>query len=190
MTKNAKNAKTEAPKKIPDTLITPKGRLSYPHLLERNTGGNYPSDKYETLLLIPKSADISELEAAATKAMVDMFDDEYDSIYDLKNPPLRDGDEKGGEYSGHWVLKAKSDNRPAIVGPNPKVIIDSPEEVYGGQWARLSLNVYAYKKPGNKGVAWGLKNVQIIGGGEAFGGGAGRPEDQFTEVTIEDRTNF
>lgn len=181
---------TEAPKKIPDTLITPRGRLSYPHLLERNTGGNYPSDKYETLLLIPKGVDISELEAAATKAMTEMFDDEFDTIYDLKNPPLRDGDEKGGEYSGHWILKAKSDNRPAVVGLNPKVIIDSPEEVYGGQWARLSLNVYAYKKPGNKGVAWGLKNVQIIGGGDPFGGGAGKPEDQFTEIEAEDRTNF
>lgn len=169
------------------TIISPKGRLSYPHLLERNTSGNYPSDKYETLLLIPKTTDISVLEFACQAVFDEMFAEEYDSFLDLKNPPIRDGDEKGGDYSGHWYIKAKSDNRPAIVGPDPKISVDNPELVYGGQWARLSLDVYGYKKPGNKGIAWGLKNVQILGGGEAFGGGAGRAEDQFS--VVEEGTN-
>lgn len=169
----------EVSKEIPSTIITPKGRLSYPHLLTRNTEGNYPSDKYETLLLIPKTEDISVLVKACEAVLMDMFSDEYAGLDQLKNPPVRDGDEKGGEYAGHWFIKAKSDNRPAIVGPNPKVVIDSPELVYGGQNARLSLSVYGYKKPGNKGIAFGLKNVQILGGGEPFGGGSGDPASQF-----------
>ena len=177
--KNVKNEKKEATPIIPSTIITPKGRLSYPHLLNRNTEGNYPSDKYETLLLIPKTENISVLIKACEAVLMEMFSEEYAGLDQLKNPPVRDGDEKGGEYAGHWFIKAKSDNRPAIVGPNPKVVIDNPELVYGGQWARLSLSVYGYKKPGNKGIAFGLKNVQILGGGEPFGSGAGNPADQF-----------
>lgn len=166
-------------------VITPVGRLSYPHLLERNSGGDYPSDKYETLLMIPKSEDIKPLMEAATKVMQDAFGAKYDHVADLSHPPIRDGDEeeKGPEYAGHWFLKAKSDNRPQIVGKNPKIAIDNPEdEVFGGQRARLSLVAFSYKKGGSEGVSWALRNVQIIGGGEPYGAGSGNPEDQFDEV--------
>lgn len=186
--KNEKTNGVDGGKKVGGVIITPKGRLSYPHLLERNTQGNYPSDKYETLLLIPKTSDISVLNEACNAVFKEMFSDELDDPSELKHPPIKDGDEKGGEYAGHWYIKAKSDNRPAIVGANPKDTIDSPEMVYGGQWARLSLDVYGYKKPGNKGIAWGLKNVQILGGGEPFGGGAGDPSTQFS--LEEENANF
>lgn len=162
-------------------MTTPKGRLSYPHLMERNSSGDYPSDKYETLLLIPKSENINPLKAAAEEVLKQAFGAKYASLDTLKNPPLRDGDEKGGEYAGHWFLKAKTDNRPGIVGRNPKERIDNPEEIYGGQWAKLSLVAYSYNKAGNSGVAFSLQNVQILGNGEKFGGGAGNPETQFTE---------
>lgn len=185
-----KKTKKAAPIKSTQTLITPKGRLSYPHLLERNTGGEYPSDKYETLLLIPKTANIDNLLTACEALMLENFEDEFESLEDLKNPPIRDGDMKGGEYAGHWFIKAKSDNKPGIVGPDPTKTVDNPEMIFGGQNAKLSLNAYVYNTKGNKGVAWGLKNVQILGGGESFGGGAGNPSDQFEAVEEVESDGF
>lgn len=170
------------------TVITPKGRLSYPHLFERHTQGEYPSGMYETMLLIPKSSDIAILKEAATATMKEAFKDKFKSIDELKNAPIRDGDEKGGEYAGHFYIKAKTDNRPQIVGADPKVIIDDAEECYGGRWARLSLSCYSYDKAGSKGVSWGLKNVQLLDKGEKFGGGSSNPEDEFSaeQTTVID----
>lgn len=168
------------------TIITPRGRLSYPHLFERNTKGEYPSDMYETLLLIPKSTDIKALRDAATEVMTEAFKDKFKSIDDLKHPPIRDGDDYDDDRKGHWIIKAKTDNRPQIVGADPKVVIDDSEECYGGRWARLSMSCYSYDKAGSKGVSFGLKNVQLLDHAEKFGGGGGDPASQFGEEKVEE----
>lgn len=163
------------------TLITPKGRLSYPHLFERHTKGDYPSDMYETLLLIPKSTDIKALKDACELMLQEVFKGKFKSIEDLEHPPIKDGDEYEDDRKGHWVIKAKSDNRPQIVAANPKVVIDDPEEVYGGRWAKLSLNLYSYNKAGKRGLSFGLRNVQVLEHGEKFGGASsGDPASQFS----------
>lgn len=161
------------------TLITPKGRLSFPHLFERNSGGNFPSDKYETMFLIPKTEDISGLMNEINLLLKDCFDGKIKDIKQLKHPPVRDGDAEG-KYDGFWFLKAKSEYKPIVVGPNPEHLIDDEEEVYGGANAKLSINFFAYDMKGSKGIGVGLKNVQILGGGDRFGGGSGDPKTQFS----------
>ncbi len=191
-TKNAKDEKDVKDVKNTQTIITPKGRLSYPHLLERNSGGSYPSDKYETTFLIEKTKDISEIQDACMSALNAKFPGKFKSLSTLKHPPLRDGDDEE-KYPGYWYLKAKTDYRPTIVGPNPKLTIDDPELIYGGQNARLSLGIFTYDKAGSKGVSLNLKNVQILGGGESFGGDSGNPQDQFSneeESTDNENDHF
>lgn len=175
----------------PDSVIgamvkTPKGRLSYPHLLAKNTGGTYPSDKYETELLIPKSADISALQNAVKALAKEAFGDKVKKMTDLVYPPIKDGDadeEENGARKGHWYLRAKSTRKPGIVGPGPECApFDAPEEeVYGGANARLSLKPCSYKQGGKPGITWLLQNVQIFPGGERFGVGASNPQDDFSD---------
>jgi len=171
------------------TLISPKGRLSYPHLMERHTKGDYPSDMYETLLLIPKGTDISALKDACEEMLQEVFKGKFKDISELEHPPIKDGDEYEDDRKGHWVIKAKSDNRPQIVAANPKIVIDNAEEVYGGRWAKLSLNLYSYNKAGKRGLSFGLRNVQLLDHAEKFGGASsGDPTEQFgvEEVTNSD----
>ena len=174
-----------------EKLISPKGKLSYPHLFERHTKGDYPSDMYETLLLIPKATDISVLKDACEALLLETFKGKFKDITELEHPPIKDGDDYTDDRKGHWVIKAKSDNRPQIVGANPKIVIDEKEEVYGGRWAKLSLNLYSYNKAGKKGISFGLRNVQLLEKGEKFGGSSsGDPTEQFSEETVAEESGF
>lgn len=173
-----------------EKLISPKGRLSYPHLFERHTKGDYPSDMYETLLLIPKETDISALKDACEAMLQEVFKGKFKDISELEHPPIKDGDDYADDRKGCWVIKAKSDNRPQIVGANPKIVIDDKEEVYGGRWARLSLDLYSYNKAGKKGLSFGLRNVQLLDKGEKFGGGSsGDPTKEFSEEEVTEASD-
>lgn len=174
-----------APKKhetvFGEKITTPKGRLSYPYLLEKNSGGQYPSDKYEATLLIPKSADMSKLKAAVLAVAKQAFGKVMVES-DFSDWPIRDGDQKDDEtFKGHWCIRAKSKNKPGIVGPDVQPLADVEGSIYGGAHARLSLKPFSYMQGGKPGVTFGLQNVQWLGHGEKFGGGGSNPQDDFEQ---------
>lgn len=79
--------------------------------------------------------------------------------------PLRDGDiERPGDplYKDCYFLNANSKNKPGVVDANVQPILDA-KEVYSGCYAKVSIEFYSYNVNGNKGVAAGLNNVQLIG---------------------------
>ena len=164
-------------------VITPKGRLSYPHLLEPNVGGNFPSGEYETLLLINKSEDVNPMMEALKNLLSDAFGDKL-TLGSLKHQPIKDGDkEKEPEKKGCWVIKAKNEYKPKVVGPDPTQVITDKKLIYGGANARLSVTFFAYDNKFGKGIKVNLRNVQLLGGGEGFGGGAaGDPTEDFGKV--------
>lgn len=160
-----------------EKLITPKGRLSFPHLLEKNSGGQYSSDKYEVTLLIPKDADIKPLQKAALDVARKSWGEKVKSLKDIEHP-FRDGDEKEFDgYAGHWYIKPRSKNRPGIVDAKRQRVEDD-EEVYGGRFAKLSVVPFTYLQAGRMGVSFQLQNVQLLEGGERFGKRS-NPEDDF-----------
>lgn len=57
--------------------------------------------------------------------------------------------------------------------------------MYSGCYARVSLNFYAFNSNGNKGVAYGLGNIQKIRDGESFGGRSSATDD-FGTVADDD----
>ena len=159
-------------------IVTPAGRLSYPHLLKPNDGGNFPSGKYETGFIISKDEDISALTKEIDRVLKEDLP-KVKSVSMLKHQPIRDGDEDG-KYPGCWFIKAKSVRKPKIVDYDPKHAMQDENEIYGGQNAKLSLNFFSYDTKGTKGIGVGLGNVQILRGGEKFGGsGSSNPEDEF-----------
>ena len=57
-------------------------------------------------------------------------------------------------------------------------MITDPDEVYCGCKVRATLSVFAYDKAGNRGISFGLNNVQKLGDGERLDGRL-RAEDDF-----------
>ena len=166
------------------TVVTPKGRLSWPYLTRKNEEGEYPSGKFETKLLIPKDADISALKAAVMAVAQEAFGDKIKSLADLGHNPLTDGDGKGKENAGCWSIRPKSNFKPGIVDRSKNNLTDE-DEVFSGQFARLSVTPFSFVSAGKPGVTFSLENVQIIGGGERFGGGGRSAQSDFDEFQDE-----
>lgn len=178
-------------------IITGEVRLSWPELFEPKVPPNGTEPKYSVMLLIPKS-DKKTMDALF-KAEKETAE-ERKEIFGGKVPAkLRsiihdgDGEDDNGEpwadrypeRKGHYFMSVSANERfrPGVVDAQLNPIID-PAEVYSGVYARVSLNSFAYSASGNRGVSFGLRNVQILRDGEPLGG-ASKPEDDFDAVEAD-----
>lgn len=164
-----------------EKCITPEFRVSFPNVFEPKAfEGNDP--KYGIVMLFDKSQDLSKLKELMKKAVEEKWPDVAKRPKGLRNP-IRDGDvDKAGVdgYQNKVFITASSKMKPALVDQNMQPII-SAEDFYAGCYARASLTCYAYDKMGNKGVAFGLQNIQKMRDGEPFSGRS-KPEDDFTAL--------
>jgi len=172
-------------------LLTPTGRVSFPHLAAPDTVGQYADNKYKLSLLIPKkptdAADAARLQAlkdAVIKCATDTWPDRKwakgkPSFAELMHP-FKDGDQKK-DLAGHegcFVLTCKTKNKPTIVGKKTTVNGKAGfpniegEEVYGGCYARLIVTAMSYEQAGKPGVTFLLETVQKRAEGERFGRGS------------------
>ena len=154
-------------------VVTGVVRLSYANVWEpASINGSNP--KYSVSLIIPKS-DKQTLDAinaavdAAIKEGVAKFGGKIPNKAALKLP-LRDGDtERDDEaYKNSFFVNANSTTAPQIVDRSVQPILDR-SEVYSGVYGRASINLYAFNSNGNKGIACGLNNLQLIRPGEPLG---------------------
>lgn len=116
-------------------IKTPEGRLSFPHLREPETQGKFPSNKYVTTFLIPKTADIKPLIAACMETAKQMW-----PTLNITQPsqialPIKDGDERE-QTKGHWVIKCKTKSKPMIVDRTKATYTGT---IKGGDYAYLSV---------------------------------------------------
>lgn len=182
-------------------VITDRVRLSYAHVFKPYSGFTNQEPKYSAVLLIPKT-DKSTLKAikAAQEAALEQGKDKKFGGRIPKNwkSTLRDGDsenddgdlysEKNPEYAGHYFMSVTSNQKPGIVD-RAREAIEDESEVYSGCYARVSINAFAFSAQGNKGVSFGLQNIQKLADGEVLGGTASRAEDDFDdELDDEDDT--
>jgi hypothetical protein len=164
----------------PNKLITPEARLSFPSLFKPHAmEGSNAEPKYDCVLLFPKTADLSALKAAASAAVKEKWPS--GAPKGLRSP-FRDGDEKELDgYAGCIYLRVSSKNKPGVVDETLQPIIEA-SGIYAGCYVRASVRAYAYDQNGNKGVAFGLNNIQKLRDGEPFGGGPSKAEDDFEAV--------
>lgn len=160
------------------TKLTPVGRVSFPNLYKaQSINGSDP--KYDLTLLFDKATDLSVLKEAAEQAAKDKWGDKIPK--NLRSP-FRDGGEKDLDgYDGKTFVRFSSKQRPGVVDAKKEPIEEDSGRVYAGMFARVSFTVYAYDTQGNKGVSFGLNNVQKIGDGEPFGTRS-NPDDDFDEI--------
>lgn len=140
-------AKAKKPGYVYD-IVTPKGRLLYPHLTEPNSGGQFPSNKYEVTLML--SQDDAEGYQKLIDAALECAGQVIPGIKvgDL-DIALRDGDDKKKEmFHGHWVLRAKS-NRPVDCFDGMRQPIDT-SDVAHGSFGRLAVTAGFYCKAVDK----------------------------------------
>jgi hypothetical protein len=100
--------------------------------------------------------------------------------------PVRDGDTDRPDdavYAGKVFANASSKNIPGCVDAACQPIM-ADDEAYSGCIFRASVNVYAYDTAGNKGVALGLNNLQVVKQGERIDGRM-KAEDDFAEFKDE-----
>ena len=163
----------------PMKVITgPNTRWSYVNAWEpKSINGGTP--KFSVSLIIPKS-DTKTI--AKIKAAIEAAYHEGESklrgngktvpaLSTIKNP-MRDGDVERPDdpaYANAYFINANSATAPGIVDADRNPVI-TRSEVYSGVYGRASINLYAFNSNGNKGIACGLNNLQLIRDGEPLGG--------------------
>jgi hypothetical protein len=166
-----------------ENVITGKFRVSFPYVFRPGKAMNPGAEpKYSLTMLFPKDADLSKLKAAATAAATEKWGlDQTKWPKGLRNP-FRDQSEKEfeGYEKGCIFITATSKQRPGLVDAKLQDIIEE-KDFYPGCYARASVRAFAYDQTGNRGVSFGLQNVQKLADGEPLGGRT-RPTDDFEPV--------
>jgi hypothetical protein len=177
-------------------VLTGICRLAYQALLEPRAGtnddGTPQAPKYTAVLLFEKNDETLPLLKAAMKNAANDFFGEGKVPAGLRNP-LRDGDEKASEYAFYKdrifisASRKASQGAPGIVNQANQPITDQ-DDIYSGCWVRADINCFGYNQKGNKGVSFGLNNVQKLGDDERFGGK--RPATQVFSPVVDAANPF
>ena len=165
-------------------ITTGEFRVSYANVFEP-TKFEGQTPKYGVTMLFPKGTDLSPMKKLAQEALNEKWPDKSKRPKGLRNP-FRDGDTEKPDvdgYAGMTFVRANSKQKPGVVDRQRNPIF-TEEEFYSGCYARATLTAYAYDHAGNRGVAFGLQNLQKLRDGEEFSGRA-KAEDDF-EVYEDD----
>jgi hypothetical protein len=181
---------------VASSFVTPEGALSYPKLFKSELPYNAkPTDKnkWSTSLVFDKDkAATPEFKALLTAAVATAREkwgaDVSDKIqFDAKGMafvqfgkqtlrmPFRNDTANKGypEPFVYYISASKTDDpnkniiTPRVFNRNGTVLTDT-KEIYNGAKARISVHPFSYDVGGNKGVAFGLNNVQKMADGPRF----------------------
>ena len=164
-----------------DSVITPYGRASFVALKAPHGSKQKPDDKkYSVSILLPPAADLAALKKLASDTVKAKWGAELPKK--LKSPVLdaftvsEEADK--GPYAGYdkgWTLiRVSTKLMPGFADQRGVGILPSSarfdELFYSGAWIRAEVNAFAYDVDGNRGVSFGLQNVQFIKHDEQLGG--------------------
>jgi hypothetical protein len=171
-------------------VITGKNtRWSYTSVWEpKSINGGTP--KYSVSLIIPKSdkATVQKVKAAIEaaykegEAKLKGNGKSAPPLASLKTP-LRDGDIDRPDdpaYENAFFINANSATAPGIVDAQCNPVLNR-SDVYSGVYGRASITFYAFNSNGNRGIACGLNNLQVMRDGEPLGGRASAESDFATD---------
>ena len=172
------NAKTKS------NVMSPKFRAFYANVWEPRAMQEGKEPFYSVMMVFDKEAQATDefkaLKREAMKAAKEKFGEKLPS--NLRTP-FRKGEEKldtNGMEADFVFVNAKSKYQPGVVDQGARDIIDK-DAFYSGCYARATVMAYAYDVQGNKGIAFGLQNLQKLGEGEVLGGRKAA-KDEFSVV--------
>lgn len=162
-------------------IITNKVRGSYVNVFQPRFNELSNKEEYSMVILIPKSdkQTVEKIKRTIDLKRAEKFGQKMP--VNFRNP-LRDGDvEKEGDpaYKDHYFVTLKSSTKVGVVDWRLEDVLE-PSEFISGDYCRVSMIPYAYDVSGNRGVGFGLGNVQVLEKGEPLAS-VSRPEDDFDE---------
>lgn len=169
----------------PLKVITPEFRVSFPHVFKPQPPMQQGADpKFGLTMLFPKDADLTALKKAARTAIEEKWGTDQEKWPKNLRLPFRDQSEKefDGYEPGAIFVNCTSKMKPGLVDASLNEISDMDQnEFYPGCYAKASIRAFTYDVNGNRGVGFGLNNIQKTRDGEPLGGRT-RPEDDFSPV--------
>jgi hypothetical protein len=176
-------------------MLTPKFRVSFPNVFTPALNKLSGKEEYSIVALFGKGQDLTDLKKLAEKTLVEALGaDKSKWPKNLKSPfrdqedMAKDGVLPAGAEAGAMFIRLKSKQKPGVVDANVEPIINA-KDFYAGCYARASVNCYYYDHVANKGVAFGLNNIQKLSDGELLGGHR-RPEEEFAPIKSNDEESF
>lgn len=173
-----------------ENLITPEFRAAFISVFKatsmKNADGTVNKPKYSIRAAFPPASKLDalkkEAEAVAREKWGDKIPKTLRSPFrangDLENPVTGIGED--------WIImtfSANEDRRPGIVDAKLQDIIDDAN-VYSGAWYRAQVRAFAYENAGNKGVSFGLQNVQKLRDDDPIGSGRIPANKAFEPVDV------
>lgn len=169
--------------------MSPQGRVSFPEVFVPKAMEEGQKEKFSlTLLFDPAKMDDAQkaklraMKEAADKACREKFQVGLNENYKGKalTNPFRKSEEKPDLYEpGQIFVKFSSMTKPGLVDASRTAIAETSGDFYAGCWAHVTYTVYAYDQSGNRGVAFGLKNIQKTRDDDSFGGVRTTPDQDF-----------
>jgi hypothetical protein len=173
-------------------------RMSFPALLQprKNDEGN---ERYELTMLFPPGFDKKPFMVAFKNAMTEKYGPDSTKWPKLKRKPddvIRDfaiynaeaNKPLAGDWTGWTMVRANASKvAPKVVGPikgqdGKFPDVTDEREIYGGRWARATVEAYVYDRKDGKGVTLGLASVQLAKHDTKFGAAITAPEKDFDDV--------
>lgn len=170
-----------------DNLLTPPFRGGFVALFKPSKPKDTQQDpKYSIRACFPPDTDLSALKEAAKQAAIEKWGDKIPKALrspfrlneELETPVVGIGDD--------WIImtfSSSADRKPGLVDQKLEEIIDE-SQVYSGAWFRAQVRPFAYEQAGNKGVSFGLQNVQKLKDDEPIGGGKPPANKAFDAVEM------
>lgn len=169
-----------------ENILTPEFRGVYVALFKATTPKQNPTakPKFTIRAAFPPDTDMSGLKQQAGLAAQEKWGDKIPKVL---RSPFRTNDELENPIDGigdDWIVMtfaADESHRPGLVDASLNDIIDEAD-VYSGAWYRAQVRAYAYENAGNKGVSFGLQNVQKLRDDDPLKGGRPKASQAFTKV--------
>ena len=186
-----KPAKKSKDKKDMKKVTTPKFRVAFASVFnarsQEHEDGTEGKPKYSLVMIFDEDADLAKMLKLAKQVAKDKWGDKIPRSARVN--PFRDGGEKEDEgvegfEEGMQFATASTFFRPGIVDKDLEPILDQ-DEFYSGCYARATISAYAYEVKGNKGVAFGLLNIQKLKDGDSLSGRTSA-EDDFDAADDDD----
>ncbi|HEX3141363.1 MAG TPA: ssDNA-binding protein [Rhizobacter sp.] len=157
-----------------DNILTPEFRGAFVQVFKATGMKGQPdaAKKYSVRAAFLPGTDLSEMKKQAQLAASEKWGN---AIPKTMRSPFRKNEELDTPVAGIpddaivMTFSASEDRRPGVVDAKLQDIIDDAE-CYSGAWYRAQVRAFAYDTSGNKGVSFGLQNLQKLREGEPLGG--------------------
>ena len=174
-----------------DRCITPEFRATWISVFRaisnKNADGTESKRKFSVRAAFPPTTDMSMLQTLAGQAAEEKW---QGKVPKALNSPFRRNSDLDNPVPGigddWWIMtfsanEDKFSSRTNLVAADGQPILEETD-VYSGAWFWAEVRPYAYEISGNRGVSFGLQNIQKLRDDEPLGGGRAPASKVFSAI--------